>query len=80
MPPSGISMTKIELIAHLAAVGNRIQGKEGPLSIQRIANYITECADEFNLSNEEQQLFLKFIASGSTDYKELLKGEANGNT
>jgi hypothetical protein len=72
---SGIcTFTREELVAHLAAAGNRIRRKEGSsLGVQRIANYITECATEFNLSNEEQQTFLKMIANGSGDYKELLR-------
>lgn len=71
--PNMFRMTRTELVAHLAAIGNRIQRTQGPIPISRIADYITQCANEFNLNNEEQQMFLKFIANGNTDYTELLK-------
>lgn len=73
MPARICTFTREELIAHLAAIGNRINKAEGAVTIQRISKYITECADEFNLTNEEQQMFLRCIVNGSTDHKELLK-------
>jgi hypothetical protein len=77
-----ITLGRKELVAKLAAIGNRLakhhsrKGEEGsPITVQRIASYITECDREFDLTNDEQMLFLKFIVSGIESAEELLKGE-----
>jgi hypothetical protein len=38
-------------------------------------SYITECGKEFDLTNAEQLLFLKFIVAGKESAEELLRGE-----
>lgn len=78
----GIILGRRELIAKLAAVANRIAahnqraGEEGVnVTVNRVASFVTECGKEFELTNEEQMLFLKFIVCGDTNAEELLKGE-----
>lgn len=70
------------LVAKLAAMGNRLArynrraDEAMPLTVGRVAHYITECAKEFDLSNDEQMLMLRYIACERLTYTELL--ELNG--
>lgn len=75
-----VTMTRKELIAKLAAVANRLQHSRREdeamvPTVHRISAFITECGKEFDLSNSEQLLFLKFIVHGSESAEDLLKGE-----
>lgn len=79
-----IILTRLQLIAKLAAIVNRqVAATAGDevhhkVSVKRISNFVTECALEFDLSNDEQLLFLKFIVSEKTSAAELIKGETDG--
>jgi hypothetical protein len=82
MPGTGIiTFGRKELVAHLAAIANRLANNEmkggGAVqpSVYRISSYITECGKEFDLTNAEQLLFLKFIVAGKESAEELLRGE-----
>jgi hypothetical protein len=79
---STVTFTRKELIAKLAAVGVRAARSTGRLrdtdpehglSIHRIAAFVTECGREFDLTSDEQLLFLKFIVSDKHTSEELLK-------
>ena len=75
-----ITLGRRELIAKLAAVANRMQNSRRAdealqPSVHRISAYITECGKEFDLSNDEQLLFLKYIVCGFETADQLLKGE-----
>lgn len=80
MGSNGFSLERKTLIAHLAAIGNRIAkhnrragDTHTPMTISRISDFITECAREFDFSNDEQMLMLKFVVSECTTVKELFK-------
>lgn len=71
-----ITFTRRELLARLAAIGNRVSAVDSSLaSVKHIAQYVTECGVEFHLSNDEQVLFLKFIVSGIADADALFYGD-----
>lgn len=78
-----VTFGRRELVARLASIVNRLQAsrREGEhiiTSVTSIAAFITECGREFDLSNDEQMLFLKFVACGDQTYEQLLKGEEHG--
>lgn len=71
-----ITMSRVELIARLAAVGNRMgEADRSVVSVKHIAQYITECGTEFHLSNDEQVLFLRYIACGVNNADALMRGD-----
>lgn len=76
MTRTGVTVTlnRKELIAKLAAIGNRwMKTDPTPVTVQRISQYVTECGTEFHLTNEEQVLFLKHVVSGAKSAEELMR-------
>lgn len=76
-----ITLGRRELIAKLAAIVNRMthNSKEDEAvqpTVHRISAFITECGKEFDLSNEEQLLFLKFVVLENQSAEELLATRA----
>lgn len=76
-----ISLTRRQLLAKLAAINARTMAddpeKDTLMNVTRLSKYISEVAMEFDLTNEEQMMFLRMIVSGGKGMDEILKGEAS---
>lgn len=76
-----ITLTRRKLLAKLAAINARTMQddpeRDTLMNVTRLSKYIAEVAMEFDLTNEEQMMFLRMIVSGLTGADEILKGEAH---
>lgn len=73
-----ITFERRVFIAHLAAIVNRMskhrrENESIPLTVQSISAFVTECAREFDLNNDEQMLLLRFVVNSGGDFKALLE-------
>lgn len=76
-----ITLTRRKLLAKLAAINARTMQddpeRDTLMNVTRLSKYIAEVAMEFDLTNEEQMMFLRMIVSGLTGADEILKGESH---
>lgn len=59
-----ITFERDELVRKLARLSIRTLAGENDILFHHVAKYMAECAREFDLTDDEQQLFVSLIVKG----------------